>query len=147
MKLSTRGRYSARALLDLALHCGKGPVLLADIAKRQQISGRYLGQLMAPLMAAGLVKSARGARGGFTLARPPSEIRLSEIVQASEGSMAPVECVDDFSACPRASLCVTREVWAEMKRAMNEVLESTTLQELMERQRGKGETEGIMYSI
>ncbi len=134
MKLSTRGRYATRALLDLALHFGEGPVMVKDISRRQEISDRYLEQLLTPLKAAGLVRGIRGARGGFTLTRPPLEIRLIEIIQIMEGSTAPVECVDDAKFCSLSDLCVTRGVWAEMKRATDKVLESTTLQDLVERQ-------------
>ena len=147
MKLSTKGRYSTRAMLELALHYGGAPVLLKDIAERQQISERYLEQLVGPLTAAGLVKSTRGPRGGFTLAKPPSQIKLSEIIQISEGSISPVECVDDSRACSLAARCVTRDVWAEMGRAMSRVLESTTLQKLVERQREKDYPEAGMYHI
>ena len=147
MKLSTKGRYGARVMLDLALHFGEGPILLKDIAKRQQISERYLEQLILSLKAAGLVESTRGARGGFTLAKPPSQIRLSEIIQTMEGSIAPVTCVDDPKACSRADVCVTRDIWSEMGKAMSGVLESTTLEDLVQRQREKEKPETIMYHI
>jgi len=147
MNLSTKGRYGSRALLELALHWGEGPVPLKEIAERQQISVSYLQHLIAPLVAAGIVRSTRGPRGGASLARPPQEIRLSEVIQLLEGSTAPVECVDDPSMCPRVDLCVTRDVWAEMKMAVNGVLESITLQDLAERQRRKEQPEAAMYEI
>jgi len=147
MKLSTKGQYGARAMVDLALHYGEGPVLLKDIAKRQQISERYLEHLMISLRVAGLANSMRGARGGFTLAKPPSQIKLSEIVQTVEGSLALVECVDDPNVCSRVDHCVTRDVWAEIKRAMDGVLESTTLEDLVQRQREKGKSGAVMYYI
>lgn len=133
--------------MELALHYGEGPILLKDIAKRQQISERYLEHLILSLKVAGLVKSMRGARGGFSLAKPPSQIRLSEIIQIVEGSIAIVECVDDPNLCSRADLCVTRDIWAEMKKAINGVLESTTLQDLVERQREKQKPEAGSYYI
>jgi len=136
MKLSTKGRYAARAMLDLAQHLGQGPILVKDISRREEISGRYLEQILTPLKIAGLVRVIRGARGGFTLARLPSEITLIEIIQIMEGSTAPVECVDDAQICSRSDLCITREVWAEMKKAIDTVLESITLQDLLERQKG-----------
>ena len=138
MKLSTKGRYATRAMLDLALHSGEGPILIKDIARRQEISELYLKQLFIPLKTAALVRAIRGAHGGFTLARPPSQIKLIEIVQSVEGSTAPVECVDDAGICRRSDLCVTRGVWAEVKKAMDKVLESTTLQDMVERQTGRG---------
>jgi len=147
MKLSTRGRYGLRAVLDLALHQGEGLVLLKDIARRQEVSLPYLEHLIAPLIAAGLVKSTRGSRGGLLLLRSPSEIRLSEIIQVLEGSIAPVECVNDPKVCHRSGLCVTRDIWIEMKMAMSQILDSTTLQDLVERQRQKGQIETAMYYI
>jgi Rrf2 family protein len=147
MKLSTKGRYGMRALLDLALHQGEGLVLLKDIARRQEVSLPYLEHLITPLIAAGLVKSTRGARGGVLLLKPPSEIKLSEVVQLLEGSIALVDCVNDPKVCHRSASCVTRDIWIEMKRAMSQVLDSTTLQDLVERQRQKGQTETGMYYI
>lgn len=137
MKISTKGRYGTMAMLDLALHYGEGPTLVKDIARRQHISERYLEHLLILLKVAGMVRSARGTRGGFTLARTPSQISLSEIIRVTEGSMAPTECVDDPKAYPRAALCAVYDVWVEMKTAINSILESTTLQDLLERQRQK----------
>ena len=135
MKLSTKGRYSIRALIDLALHPDEGPILIRDIAKRQRISERYLEQLFIPLRVAGLVRGIQGAHGGFILIKPPAEIRLSEIIRATEGSMAPVNCVDEPRLCLQSSTCPTRYIWAKIKRAIDKVLESTTLQDLAEKQR------------
>ena len=147
MKLSTRGRYGTRALLDLALHQGEGPVPLKDIAQRQQISLLYLEHLIAPLIAGGIVRSTRGARGGVSLAKSPDEIRLSEVIQLLEGSIAPAECVNNPGICTRSELCVTRDIWSELKKAMNGILESTTLQDLVDRQKRKERLEEIMYYI
>ncbi len=147
MKLSTRGQYGTRALLELALHQGQGPVLLRDIAQRQQISLQYLEHLISPLIAGGVVRSTRGARGGVSLARAPEEIRLSEVVRLLEGSSAPVECVDNPEACNRSELCVTRDIWGELKQAIDGVLESTTLKDLVERQKRKEQPEAEMYYI
>jgi len=147
MKLSTRGRYGTRALLELALHQGEEPVLLKDIAQRQQISLPYLEHLITPLIAGGMVRSTRGARGGVSLAKPPEEIKLSEVIQLLEGSIAPVDCVNDPAVCSRSELCVTRDIWSELKKAMNGVLESTTLQDLVERQKRKERPGEAMYYI
>jgi Rrf2 family transcriptional regulator, cysteine metabolism repressor len=144
MKLSTRGRYGTRALLDIALNQSEGPVPLKDIAHRQDVSLSYLEHIMAPLSAAGLVQSTRGPHGGVMLVKTPAGIRLSDVIQVLEGSVAPVECVDNPKTCERSGLCVTREVWTEMKKAVEGVLESTTLQDLMERQKKK---EQPMYYI
>jgi len=147
MKLSTRGRYGLRALLDIALHQGEGLVLLKDIARRQEVSLPYLEHLITPLVAAGIVKSTRGARGGVSLLKPPSEIKLSEVVQLLEGCIAPADCVNNPEICHRSAFCVTHDVWSEMKNAMIQVLDSTTLQDLVERQRRKGQLETSMYYI
>lgn len=147
MKLSTRARYGTRALLDIALNGQGRPVLLRDIAQRQEISTIYLEHLVTPLIAAGILRSTRGAKGGVWLTRPPHEIKLSEIVQPLEGSLAPVQCVDDPQYCQRSASCVTREVWSKMKEAMNGILESTTLQDLVERQKAKEPAADGMYYI
>jgi len=147
MRLSTKGRYATRAMLDLAIHSGEGPILIKDISRREGISKQYLEQLLTPLRAIGLVRAIRGARGGFMLARLPSQIKLIEIIQTIEGSTAPVECVDNAKICPRSDFCVTREIWSEMKRATDNVLESTTLQDLVERQKKKEQPKVGMYQI
>ncbi len=147
MKLSTKGRYGTRALLDLALHGGKEPGLLKDIAQREQIPLKYLAHLVTPLIAAGIVRSTRGQKGGVWLAKLPQEIRLSEVIQLLEGSIAPAECVINPEVCSRSKFCVTRDIWSEMKEAMNGFLESTTLQDLVERHRKKEQPQLVMYYI
>ena len=131
MKFSTRGRYAMRAMLDLALQSGDGPTMIKDISKRQGISHLYLEQLFNRLSSAGLVRSIRGPKGGFILTKPLSHIRVSDIMQVMEGSAAPVECVDNTMLCSRAGCCAARKVWIEVKEAMDEVLESITLQDLV----------------
>ena len=138
MKLSTRGRYGTRAMLELALHFGQGPVQLKDVAQKQQISLQYLERLMAPLMAAGLIHSARGIRGGVWLARAPSDIKLSTIVEAMEGPIVPVDCIQDPEVCSRSGFCASRDVWTEVQRAIYKVLEGITLADLVKRQENKG---------
>ena len=147
MKLSTRGRYGTRVLLDLALHQGREPVPLKEIAERQEISLQYLEHLIAPLISSGLVRSIRGAKGGVLLAKRPEEIKLSEVIELLEGSVAPVECVDSPEICSRASFCVTRDVWGELKRAIAGVLESITIQDLVERYQQKASLQQAMYHI
>ncbi len=147
MRLSTKTRYAARALLDLALHEAETPVLLKDIAARQQISVMYLEQLMRPLIAAGIIRSIRGPKGGICLAKSPAEINLARIVRLFEGSMAPVECVNRPGVCPRSEYCVTRDVWGEVERAIDGVLETTSIQDLVERQRKKMPPEVVTYQI
>lgn len=137
MKLSTRARYGTKALLELALHWGEEPVLLKDISQRQQIPLPYLEHLISPLVQAGIIKGTRGTRGGVSLLKSPREIILGEVIQLLEGSIAPVECVDNPETCPRSDLCVTHDIWDEVKEAISKVLESVTLQDLVERQRQK----------
>jgi Rrf2 family cysteine metabolism transcriptional repressor len=120
---------------------------LKDIARRQEFSLPYLEHLIAPLIAAGLVKSTRGARGGVSLIKPPAEIKLGDAVQLLEGSIAPVDCINHPELCHRSAFCVTRDIWVQMKEAISYVLNSTTLQDLVERQKQKGQTETGMYYI
>jgi len=147
MKLSTRGRYATRALLDLAIHQEQSPIQLKDIARRQEISLQYLEHLITPLIATGIMLSTRGPKGGVSLAKPPEKIKLSEVIQLLEGSIAPVECVNNPETCARSELCVTRDIWSELKKAMDGVLESTTLQDLVERQRRKEQPEQAMHYV
>jgi len=147
LKLSTRGKYGFRAMLELAINYGNGPIPLKNVSEQLDISQKYLEQLVAALKSAGLVKSVRGAHGGYALAKHPSEIKLSELIRTLEGSIAPSECVNDSEVCPRSKSCVTRSVWAKMKEAMNGVLESTTLQDLVEQQRTLGQNNEMMYYI
>ena len=123
--------------MDLALHWDEGPVLLRDVARRQEISLSYLEHLITPLVAGGIVKSIRGPRGGVSLLEHPQKIKLSEVIQLLEGSIAPVECIDNREAYPRSDFCATREIWDEVKKAIDGVLESTTLLDLLERQKRK----------
>lgn len=147
MKLSTRARYGTRALLELALRQGEGPIFLKEIAKRQQISLPYLEHLIAPLIAGGIIRSVKGPRGGIYLAKTPKEIKLIEVMQLLEGSVAPAECVNDPVTCDRSEFCVTRDIWSELKEAMEGVLGSTTLQDLVERHRKKEQPAPAMYYI
>ena len=137
MKLSTKGRYGTRALLDIALHQESEPVPLRDIARRQEISLPYLEQLIGPLIEGGIIRSVRGVGGGVSLARSPDEIRLSEVIRLLEGSIALVKCVNDPALCSRSDFCITRDIWIEVKKSMERVLEATTLQDLVERQKIK----------
>ncbi|MEW6228893.1 MAG: Rrf2 family transcriptional regulator [Bacillota bacterium] len=133
MKLSTRGRYGVRAMYDLALHYGEGPVSLKATAERQMVSEHYLEQLMGGLRRAGLVTSSRGAQGGYELARPPGEITIGDIIRVLEGSIDPAECVaegDASDACERADECTMRLVWKKLKDCMNRVLNSISLEDL-----------------
>lgn len=147
MRLTTKCRYGTRAMLEMGLAFGKGPIQLNQIAEHQRISRKYLVHLLASLKAAGLVKAVRGPHGGYLLDRPPSDIKLIEIFRVLEGSTSPVECVDDPGVCAKSELCVTRDVWAKIRNAMNQVLESTTLQDLINETMQKREANKGMYYI
>ena len=140
MKLSTRTRYGTRALLYLALHRGGEPLPSKEIAISQSISLYYLERLITPLVRAGIIQSTRGVGGGVKLARHPQEITLSEILLLLEGSITPVACVDNPESCSKFDFCATRDVWLKMKQAIDEILDSTTLQDLVERQQKKSQS-------
>jgi Rrf2 family protein len=137
MKLSTRGRYGVRMMMDLALRHGEGPILLKDIAQRQEISEKYLWQLINPLKRAGLVNSLRGAHGGYILGKAPEAISLKEILQVLEGPLCLVDCVDNPSLCDRASSCISRDIWGEASKKMVQALEEATLAVMVEKQKKK----------
>ncbi|MDI6716148.1 MAG: RrF2 family transcriptional regulator [Actinomycetota bacterium] len=137
MKLSTKSRYGTRAMLDIALHCDKGPVSLKDMANRQGISIKYLEQIIPTLKAAGFIRSIRGASGGYVLTKDARQIKLLDIVQALEGSLAPVDCVDIPKICSRVNDCAAHDVWKELHESINKTLGSLTLADLVERQRLK----------
>jgi len=132
MKLSTKGRYGVRLMLDLALHEGKGPVLLRDIAQRQEISEKYLWQLINPLKAAGMIKSLRGAHGGYMLGQKATDINLKQILTILEGSLCLVDCVDNPTSCDRAPTCISRDVWASATKGFHDILTSMTLEKMVE---------------
>lgn len=140
MRISTRARYGLRLMLDLALKHGKGPIFLKEVSRSQEISEKYLGQIIMPLKAAGLVKSFRGAHGGYTLQRDPEKITVREIVATLEGDLNLVECVVNPTSCGRYALCVTQEVWSKVSRAVSETLEAITLADLVRRNNQRSET-------
>ncbi len=142
-----QARYGSRALLDIALQGSEEPVQLRDIAQREGISLQYLEHLVTPLISAGIVRSQRGARGGVMLARPASAIKLNEVVNILEGTTNPVECIENPAACGRSHYCITREIWDEVKKAMDAVLENITLQNMVERYREKENPEPSMLNI
>ena len=145
MKLSTRGRYGVRLVLDLALNYGNGPILLKDISSRTEISEKYLWQLISPLKTASLVNSTRGAKGGYELAKSPKQITLKDVVNVLEGSMSIVDCVENTKSCFRTDVCVSRDVWLEISNKINETLESINYENMVERYKSK---ESIpVYSI
>lgn len=149
MRLSTKGRYGMKAVLDLALHSNEGLISLKSIADRQEISENYLEQLFASLKKAGVVKSTRGSQGGYELGKAPSEISVGDILRALEGSLAPVECVEDCEqpSCEKSENCVTRHIWTKIHDSVNEVVDSISLEQLVEDCRKMSEKCDYTYYI
>ena len=137
MQLSTKGRYGSRAMLDLAGRYGQGPVMVREIAGRQQLSEKYLEQILSELRKAGLVVSFQGKKGGFQLARSPHEITLHQVLEVLEGSFAPVRCVDDETFCNRIAQCAMRDIWRNLRDAQVSVLSKLTLDKLLDMERKK----------
>ena len=138
MKISTKGRYALRLMLDLAVNFTGDYITIKTIAKRQEISEKYLEQLITQLNKAGFVKSARGAQGGYMLAKTPEEYTIGEILRIMEGNLAPAPCIGDVP-CLRASECVTLEIWQQLQDAINNVIDNITLADLVTRQKEKND--------
>ena len=151
MKLSTKGRYGARAMLDLALHynVNEGPVALGSIAERQNISEEYLEQIFSSLRKSGIVESVRGAQGGYKLGRSADKITIGDILRVLEGSLAPVDCVVEGKpqVCDRYDDCVLSGVWIKLRDAINEAVDSFTLADLMLEEHSRQKTGDFMYYI
>ncbi len=130
LKLSTKGRYGLRALIDLAIHSQEEYVTLGSIAQRQELSEGYLEQLMAKLKKAGIVKSIRGSLGGYMLAKAPQEITVGDILRALEGELSVVEC-SDTKGCMMYDACVTKYVWRRINDSINNVVDTMTLEEVL----------------
>ena len=144
MKLSTKGRYGLRALIDLAVYSGQEAVSIQSIAKRQNISDRYLEQLMGKLRRAGLVVSIRGAGGGYRLARPAGEISVGEVLRALEGNLDAVTCpgTEEGPGCEDADLCVTRYVWKRINDSITQAVDTIMIEQLVEEIRRIREEKG-----
>jgi len=151
MKLSTKGRYGARAMLDLALHFSEGgdPVSLGAIAERQNISAEYLEQIFSSLRKSGLVESVRGAQGGYRLGRPAGKITVGDVLRVLEGSLSPVDCVqeDNPMPCERFEECVMKDVWRKMRDSINSTVDAITLADLAEDYRTRRHKSDFMYFI
>ncbi|MGI5888933.1 MAG: RrF2 family transcriptional regulator [Oscillospiraceae bacterium] len=133
MIVSTKGRYALRIMLDLSQHYGEGRVSVAEISKRQSISRKYLESIISSLVKAGYVNGTRGKGGGYVLTRPPSEYRVSDIIRLTEGSVAPVSCVDgSHLGCSMASECLTFPMWAGLDRVIETYLGAITIQDLLD---------------
>ena len=147
MKLSTRSTYGLRAMLGLAIAYETGSVILRELAESQRLPPTYLEQLMIPLRKAGLVSASRGVHGGHSLARPPAEITIAEIVEVLEGPLQLVECTSVASCCWQPEACALKDLLDEAGEAMLAVLRRTTLADLAQRQRAKESTTAPMYAI
>jgi len=134
MKLSTRGRYACRAMLELARRYGQGSVSIDRIAEKQHISKRYLEHIFARLREAGIISGTRGSKGGYVLLRPPRKVTVGEVVRAVEGPLGPVHCVDDADYCAKIGHCATHDLWAEAADALNKLLDSRTVEQLLQHQ-------------
>lgn len=138
MKISTRGRYALRMLLDMALADPDRPVRVKDIAERQEISEKYMEQIMSLLNKAGLVRSIRGPQGGYFLAKKPEEYTVGTILRLTEGNLAPVECIEcEKRDCPRQEDCVTILLWERLDEAIRGVVDTVTLKDLLDWSRAK----------
>jgi Rrf2 family protein len=146
MKLSTRARYGVRLMVELAVTYDKGPVYLKDIAKIQNISEKYLSLIIIPLRTVGLVKSIRGAHGGYILAKNPSQITLKEIIDVLEGDCSLVDCVKNPSSCSRVPICASHDIWAIIGGKISETLSSITLDMLVRMNQEKAE-KTMMHNI
>ncbi len=147
MKISTKGRYGLRVLLDIAAHQEKGPVILRDISARQDISEKYLWQVINPLKAAGMVNSTRGAKGGYVLAKAPEDVTLLDIVSILEGPVSVVDCVGTPGKCVRSGSCVTRAAWGKIENGIKESMAKITLKELVDKQKDAESGSALSYVI
>lgn len=138
MKISTRGRYALLMMLDIATNEHGEPVRIKDIAARQDISVKYLEQIVSILTKAGYVKSIRGPQGGYRLARAPKDYTVGMILRLTEGDLSPVSCTDRGYECPKIGDCVTVRIWQEMNAAINAVIDKYTLEDMLEWQQDKG---------
>lgn len=137
MRVSTKGRYALRLMIDLAMNDTGKPIRIKEVAERQNISDKYLEQIIAVLNKAGYVKSVRGPQGGYILKKKPEEYTVGMILRLTEGSLAPVACVEeDITDCERQSGCATYVLWKKMNDAVNSVVDTVTLQDLIDWQKG-----------
>ena len=137
MKISTKGRYALRMMLDLAMDTSGEPVRIKDVAERQEISVKYLEQIVSILAKAGYVRSIRGPQGGYRLSREPEDYTVGMILRLTEGSLTPVECAEaEPGACSREDTCVTRKLWKELDEAIRSVVDKYTLEDLVQWQHG-----------
>lgn len=145
VKISTKGRYALRMMLDLAEHQGDGYVALKDIAQRQGISKKYLEQIVPMLGRADVLRTTRGYQGGYRLARAPQEYTVGEILCLTEGGLAPVACLDQHpNPCPRCGACATLPMWEGLERVIRSYLDGITLQDLLEQQTARAANDYVI---
>lgn len=136
--VSTKGRYGLKAVVDLAVNSDNGLVSIKSISQRQGISENYLEQLFASLKKSGIVKSVRGAQGGYMLSKPAEKITVGDVLRSLEGALCPVECMEfDFTECDKSDTCVTAPVWAKLRDKVNEVVDSIYISDLVKDYRNK----------
>jgi Rrf2 family transcriptional regulator, iron-sulfur cluster assembly transcription factor len=145
MKLSTKGRYATRIMVYLSMQNSQVPCRKQEIADAESISADYVEQILIRLKAAGLVLSHRGARGGFSLARPPSEVTVAEVLAATEGPLSLVACSDE--GCERETICVTQRIWRAAEEALSKVFSGTVISELAESAAELAKSKSITYDI
>ena len=143
MKLSTRSRYGVRLMLALGLKDKSGPVFLREIARTEEISEKYLSQIIIPLKAKGLLNTFRGAHGGYILSRPASEIKLIDIIEPLEGELSLVECVKKPDTCSKSSECTTREIWNDMSSLLFNFFGKYTLEDLVRMHKNRKQTVSV----
>lgn len=151
VNITTRGQYGVKAMFELALRYGDGAVPLREVARQQNLPDNYLEQLMGPLRKAGLVRSVRGAQGGYMLARDPAEITIGDVLRVLEGPITPVDCAADdpeaYAYCADGEACTVRGVWVKIRDAVNEVVDSITLADLREQELAKQSRRRLVYYI
>jgi len=147
VRLSTKGEYASRAMLELAFHYESKPLHIRDISRAQSIPQRFLEQILLQLKRAGYLRSRKGPDGGYYLSRPPADINIAEVIRVMDGPLAPIDCVSvtAHEVCPHEKTCSLKLLWKEVRDAVAEILERTTLEDLVERskRRGRGQKRGV----
>lgn len=140
MKVSTKGRYALRLMLDIALYEKEKPVRLKEVAKRQELPVKYMENIVSVLVKAGFLKSVRGPQGGYQLTKEPGEYTVGAILRLTEGNMSPVDCLEtEENTCQRSDQCVTLKLWKELDAAIKSVIDRYTLEDLLDWQKEKGD--------
>ncbi|MEW6378478.1 MAG: RrF2 family transcriptional regulator [bacterium] len=144
MKLSTKCRYGLRALIEIAKNSGKGPAKRKDIASSQEISDPYLESILLTLKQSRIINTTRGAKGGYVLCRPAAQITVLDVVNAFEGPLTLVDCLQSPNMCSKVTFCVTRTIWRELQDTWRSILEGTTLQDLLDKEHKQ---QALTYAI